>query len=176
MSGMFGCQLGLSTSGRLVDCLVDMLLSDKILIGWKTAGVTFTRRKGLLYALFLEGHTVFSHRLIYLWQTTIESTFTETYWFSMFLLFKMGKILLHCRGVHSAVNHHFFKCWKDLSNSDKGQIAMSRQIGQSKVPMLTPVHRRKHLQWARQNCIIVQWKLAWCDESRFLLHHGWVHH
>ena len=43
-----------------------------------------------------------------------------------------------------------------------------------RVPMLTPVHRRKRLQWARerQNWTMEQWKkVAWSDESRFLLHH-----
>ena len=43
-----------------------------------------------------------------------------------------------------------------------------------RVPMLTPVHRRKHQQWARehQNWTTEQWKkVAWSDESRFLLHH-----
>ena len=40
--------------------------------------------------------------------------------------------------------------------------------------MLTPVHRRKSQQWARehQNRTTEQWKkVAWTDESRFLLHH-----
>ena len=39
-----------------------------------------------------------------------------------------------------------------------------------RVPMLTPVHRRKRQQWARehQNWTTEQWKkVAWCDESRF---------
>jgi len=43
-----------------------------------------------------------------------------------------------------------------------------------RVPMLTPVHRRKSQQWTRehQNWTTEQWKkLAWSDESRFLLHH-----
>ena len=43
-----------------------------------------------------------------------------------------------------------------------------------RVPMLTPVHRRKRQQWARehQNWTTEQWKkVAWSDESRFLLHH-----
>ncbi|MCJ8739854.1 hypothetical protein PDJAM_G00052120 [Pangasius djambal] len=46
--------------------------------------------------------------------------------------------------------------------------------------MLNPVHHPKHLQWARehQNRTVEQWKkkVAWSDESRFLLHHvdGWV--
>ena len=43
-----------------------------------------------------------------------------------------------------------------------------------RVSMLTPVHRRKHQQWARehQNWTTEQWKkVAWSDESRFLLHH-----
>ena len=44
-----------------------------------------------------------------------------------------------------------------------------------RVPMMTPVHRRKHLQWARehQNWTLEQWKkVAWSDESRFLLDHA----
>ena len=46
--------------------------------------------------------------------------------------------------------------------------------------MLTPVHRRKHQQWARehQNWTTDQWKeVALSDESRFVLHHmdGRVH-
>lgn len=43
-----------------------------------------------------------------------------------------------------------------------------------RVPMMTPVHCRKRLQWARehQNWTTEQWKkVAWSDESRFLLHH-----
>ncbi|ROL51094.1 Transposable element Tc1 transposase [Anabarilius grahami] len=43
-----------------------------------------------------------------------------------------------------------------------------------RVPMLTPVHRRKRQQWAREhpNWTTEQWKkVAWSDESRFLLHH-----
>ncbi|KAK3533242.1 hypothetical protein QTP70_013655 [Hemibagrus guttatus] len=42
------------------------------------------------------------------------------------------------------------------------------------VPMLTSVYRQKHQQWARehQNWTTEQWKkVAWSDESRFLLHH-----
>ncbi|KAJ8276573.1 hypothetical protein COCON_G00083250, partial [Conger conger] len=42
------------------------------------------------------------------------------------------------------------------------------------VPVLTPVHRRKRLEWARerQNWTLEQWKkVVWSDESRFLLHH-----
>ncbi|MCI4375533.1 hypothetical protein PGIGA_G00110650 [Pangasianodon gigas] len=41
-------------------------------------------------------------------------------------------------------------------------------------PILTPVHHRKHLQWARehQNWTMEQWKkVPWSNESRFLLHH-----
>jgi len=43
-----------------------------------------------------------------------------------------------------------------------------------RVPMLTPGHHRKHQQWVceHQNWTIEQWKkVAWSDESRFLLHH-----
>ncbi|KAK3531598.1 hypothetical protein QTP70_024987 [Hemibagrus guttatus] len=43
-----------------------------------------------------------------------------------------------------------------------------------RVPMLTPVHHRKHQQWTRehQNWTIEQWKkVDWSDESCFLLHH-----
>ncbi|KAK3523760.1 hypothetical protein QTP70_009232 [Hemibagrus guttatus] len=43
-----------------------------------------------------------------------------------------------------------------------------------KVPMLIPVHRQKRQQSAYeyQNWTTVQWKkVAWSDESRFLLHH-----
>ncbi len=43
-----------------------------------------------------------------------------------------------------------------------------------RVPMLTPVHRRKCQEWARedQNWTTEQWKkVARSDESRFLLHH-----
>ena len=39
------------------------------------------------------------------------------------------------------------------------------------VPMMTPVHRRKRLQWARErrNWTLEQWKkVAWSDESHFL--------
>jgi len=45
---------------------------------------------------------------------------------------------------------------------------------QVRVPMMTPVHRRKSQQWTRehQNWTTEQWKkVAWSDESRFLLHH-----
>ena len=41
-----------------------------------------------------------------------------------------------------------------------------------RVLMMTPVHRRKRLQWAREsrNWTLEQWKkVAWSDESRFLL-------
>ena len=40
--------------------------------------------------------------------------------------------------------------------------------------MMTPVHRRKRLQWAHEcrNWTLEQWKkVAWSDESRFLLDH-----
>jgi len=43
-----------------------------------------------------------------------------------------------------------------------------------RLPMMTPVHHRKHLQWAceRQNWTLEQWKVViWSDEFRFLLHH-----
>ena len=43
-----------------------------------------------------------------------------------------------------------------------------------RVPMLTPVHHRKCQQWAHehQNWTTEQWKkVAWSDESHFLLHH-----
>ena len=43
-----------------------------------------------------------------------------------------------------------------------------------RVPMMTPVHHRKRLQWAseRRNWILEQWKkVAWSDESHFLLEH-----
>ena len=43
-----------------------------------------------------------------------------------------------------------------------------------RVPMLTPVHHRKHQQWKHehQNWSREQWKMvAWSDESLFLLHH-----
>uniref|UniRef100_A0A8C4Q1N8 Transposable element Tc1 transposase n=1 Tax=Eptatretus burgeri TaxID=7764 RepID=A0A8C4Q1N8_EPTBU len=43
-----------------------------------------------------------------------------------------------------------------------------------RVPMMTPVHRCKRLQWAREhrNWTLEQWKkVAWSDESRFLLDH-----
>uniref|UniRef100_A0AAY5KPB9 Tc1-like transposase DDE domain-containing protein n=1 Tax=Esox lucius TaxID=8010 RepID=A0AAY5KPB9_ESOLU len=42
------------------------------------------------------------------------------------------------------------------------------------VPMMTPDHCRKRLQWAheRRNWTLEQWKkVAWSDESHFLLHH-----
>ncbi len=42
-----------------------------------------------------------------------------------------------------------------------------------RVPMLTPVHRQKRQQWARehQNWTTEQWKkVAWSNESCFLLH------
>ena len=41
-------------------------------------------------------------------------------------------------------------------------------------PMMTSVHRGKRLQWGRerQNWTLKQWKkVAWSDESRFLLDH-----
>ncbi|KAK3536927.1 hypothetical protein QTP86_027060, partial [Hemibagrus guttatus] len=45
-----------------------------------------------------------------------------------------------------------------------------------RTPNLTPVHRRNNgQQWTRehQNWTTEQWKkVAWSDESRFLLHHG----
>ena len=40
--------------------------------------------------------------------------------------------------------------------------------------MMTPVHRRKRLQWASEcrNWTLEKWKkVAWSDESRFLLDH-----
>ena len=43
-----------------------------------------------------------------------------------------------------------------------------------RVPMMIPAHRGKHLQWAceRRNWTLEQWKkVAWSDESRFLLDH-----
>ena len=43
-----------------------------------------------------------------------------------------------------------------------------------RVPMMTPVHRRTCLQWTRKrrNWTFEQWKkVAWSDESRFLLDH-----
>lgn len=48
-----------------------------------------------------------------------------------------------------------------------------------RVPMLTPVYHRKHQQWPCEHQIstTVQWKkVAWSNESRFLLHHVHVHH
>lgn len=48
-----------------------------------------------------------------------------------------------------------------------------------RVPMLTPVYHRKHTQWPCEHQIstTVQWKkVAWSNESRFLLHHVHVHH
>ena len=43
-----------------------------------------------------------------------------------------------------------------------------------RVPMMTPVHHRKHLQWARErrNWTLEQWKkVTGSDESSFLLGH-----
>ena len=43
-----------------------------------------------------------------------------------------------------------------------------------RMPMMTPVHVQKHLQWTREhrNWTLEQWrKVAWSDESRFLLDH-----
>uniref|UniRef100_A0A8C4N7B6 Transposase Tc1-like domain-containing protein n=1 Tax=Eptatretus burgeri TaxID=7764 RepID=A0A8C4N7B6_EPTBU len=43
-----------------------------------------------------------------------------------------------------------------------------------RVPVMTLVHRRKRRQWARKhwNWTLGQWKkVAWCNESRFLLDH-----
>ena len=43
-----------------------------------------------------------------------------------------------------------------------------------RVPMITPVHCQKQLQWARehQNWTLEQWKkVAWSDEPRFLSDH-----
>ena len=43
-----------------------------------------------------------------------------------------------------------------------------------RMPMMTPVHCRKRLQWARKrrNWTLEQWKkVAWSEESRFLLDH-----
>ena len=43
-----------------------------------------------------------------------------------------------------------------------------------RVPMITPVHRRKRLQWEHEhrNWTLEQWKkVAWSDESHFLLDH-----
>ena len=43
-----------------------------------------------------------------------------------------------------------------------------------RVPMMTPVHHQKCLQWARERrtWTLEQWKkVAWSDESRFLLDH-----
>ena len=49
-----------------------------------------------------------------------------------------------------------------------------------RVPMMNPVHHQRRLQWAseRRNWTLEQWKkVAWSDESRFLLDHvdGRVH-
>ncbi|KAK3518727.1 hypothetical protein QTP70_009665 [Hemibagrus guttatus] len=49
-----------------------------------------------------------------------------------------------------------------------------RRRRQVRVPKLTPVHRQKRLQWARehQNWTLEQWKkVAWSNVSCFLLHH-----
>ena len=43
-----------------------------------------------------------------------------------------------------------------------------------RVPMMTPVHRRKSLQWARErrNWTLEQWKkVSWSNESHFRLDH-----
>lgn len=44
--------VGLTPSDQLVDWLVDMPLSDQILIGWAAAGVPFIRRTTLPNSLF----------------------------------------------------------------------------------------------------------------------------
>ncbi|GBL92077.1 hypothetical protein AVEN_102621-1 [Araneus ventricosus] len=44
----------------------------------------------------------------------------------------------------------------------------------TRVPLLTKRHRQLHLQWAREHrdWTVDEWKrLAWSDESRFLIHH-----
>ena len=51
------------------------------------------------------------------------------------------------------------------------ELRSRRPVG---VPMMTPVHRRKCLQWARERrkWTLERWKkVAWSDESRFLLDH-----
>ncbi|GBN89068.1 Transposable element Tc1 transposase [Araneus ventricosus] len=43
----------------------------------------------------------------------------------------------------------------------------------TRVPLLTKRHRQLRLQWAREHrdWTMDEWKIAWSDESRFLIHH-----
>ncbi|ROL46605.1 hypothetical protein DPX16_3702 [Anabarilius grahami] len=69
---------------------------------------------------------------------------------------------------------------KDLSEFDKDQIVMARRLGQSisKTAALVGCSRSAvvsiYQKWRHeyQNWTTEQWKkVAWSDESRFLLHH-----
>uniref|UniRef100_A0AAQ6A5D1 DBB domain-containing protein n=1 Tax=Amphiprion ocellaris TaxID=80972 RepID=A0AAQ6A5D1_AMPOC len=69
----------------------------------------------------------------------------------------------------------------DAGSDRKVSENSTSQFVGAMVPMLTPVHRQKCQQWARelQNWTMEQWKkMVWSDESCFLLHHveGWVRH
>lgn len=54
---------------------------------------------GQLVSQYAGGTCIVSHSLIYLWQTATISPFNVTYFFSIFLEFKMGNILFHCGGA-----------------------------------------------------------------------------
>ena len=64
-----------------------------------------------------------------------------------------------------------------MSQSTVHHTLLSMGLGSCRpvrAPMMTPVHRRKHLQWAceHRKWTLEQWKkVAWSDESRFLLDH-----
>ena len=64
---------------------------------------------------------------------------------------------------------------RNVSQSTVHRILLRMGLrGLVRVPMMTPVHRRKRLQWAREhrNWTLEQWKkVAWSDESRFLFDH-----
>lgn len=64
-------------------------------------GVSYTHNSEVKAVANID--TSVSHTLIYLWWSTTIWTLTTTYWFSIVLLIKMGKILFHCSAApHSS--------------------------------------------------------------------------
>ena len=67
--------------------------------------------------------------------------------------------------------------WRNVSQSTVHRTLLRTglcSLRPVRVPMMTPVHHRKHLQLARehQNWTLEQWKkVTWSDESGFLLDH-----
>ena len=97
-----------------------------------------------------------------------------------------GQLLLRLTDVHgerrlaqvvkSNRRAHVISDWKVSEYTvHHSLLCMGQQSSRAvRVPMLTPVHCRKHQQWKHehQNWTMEQWKsVVWSDESRFLLHH-----